>query len=157
MKAMMQKGYDAENFAKLEVFLRALPMKRFNMQYFRTYQSGDDHEDVEIYEIAGKPVCGTVGCALGWGPEAGVIPHPRHDRSWYSYSQNRFSTDERIIKWVFDSEWVNHDNTPTGAADRIAYLLKHGHVPVSFRLSGVGRNDYPYEKFKEGWAKNVYD
>lgn len=72
--------------------------------------------------------CGTVGCALGHGPAAGVEALP--GESWYDYACRAFEGGDWILSWwLFSVSWVSHDNTPQGAADRIFYFLETGEVP----------------------------
>jgi len=80
-----------------------------------------------------QPVCGSVGCAIGHGPYAGI---PKLDgESWIVYWQRVFMSPEHFDcsddgtdpwSWCFSEEWASIDNTAAGAAKRIYWLLDHG-------------------------------
>lgn len=81
--------------------------------------------------------CGSVGCAVGHGPYAGILPLA--GELWHQYSDRAFGAD--TVEWCFSSTWRRYDNTPEGAAHRILYLLKHGKPP----------KEWDYEQYQEGW------
>lgn len=74
--------------------------------------------------------CGTVACAAGHGPAAGIEPF--HGETWYSYTRRCFiGADLDLLAadcrtWCFASDWARTDNTREGAAHRIIYMLKYG-------------------------------
>ena len=78
-----------------------------------------------------SPSCGTVGCALGWGPNTGIpalVPlHLGKDFDWGEYSLGIFGLDDcdPDFDWCFSSDWSEFDNTPKGAGVRILYLLEN--------------------------------
>ena len=112
-----------ENFTKLAKYLRSLPddYDRFDMSIFHTKDDLNFHEENPLneYEVS----CGTVACALGHGPAAGIAPTPR-DNYWTDYCHSRFSRSVEVYKWCFDSLWAEVDNTYQGAALRIELMLK---------------------------------
>lgn len=76
--------------------------------------------------------CGTIGCAAGHGPYAGIPK--RTDERWAHYVYRCFLPDMagnslEVFYWLFSPIWANTDNTPQGAAKRIYYALEYG-VPV---------------------------
>lgn len=73
--------------------------------------------------------CGTVGCALGHGPEAGISG--REYTMWTEYCKQEFglSWGSDAWLWCFSGRWSSYDNTPRGAAKRMQYLLQHGAPP----------------------------
>lgn len=79
--------------------------------------------------------CGTVGCALGHGPYAGIEKAVSED--WIKYGVRCFTpftaanTDFSPWDWCFGGAWEMFDNTPKGAARRIVYMLVFG-VPDLF-------------------------
>lgn len=83
----------------------------------------NDEQDLEPEE---RTRCGSVGCAIGHGPEAGLEKHLGED--WLEYSERVFglTPGEPAWHWCFDCEWSQSDNTPQGAAKRILWLLEHG-------------------------------
>jgi hypothetical protein len=96
--------------------------------------------------------CGTVACAVGHGPAAGLLFTPEEITtiSYYDYNNigdyvtaeapnwNRYS--ERFVasrgdsdwEWCFGAGWSLYDNHHWGAAARLRYLNHHGKVPEGF-------------------------
>ena len=104
------------NLRKLAAKLLAVSESEFDMAFF-----SDNDEPCD-------PVrCGTVGCAVGWGPAAGIEASVNDD-NWWNYSYRVFvpSDDVEAWDWCFDADWASVDNTPSGAALRILYLLDKG-------------------------------
>ena len=103
----------------------------FHMTHFRgNLDTGGDVTPL----LSSSSSCGTVGCALGWGPNTGIpalVPlHLGKGFDWTTYSGDIFDLREggEEWDWCFDGEWSGFDNTPKGAGIRILYLLL-GHVP----------------------------
>lgn len=85
--------------------------------------------------------CGTVGCAVGHGPYAG-IPKTTEE-SWNEYAERCFCVNlGMIFEYLFHSDWAQIDNTPTGAAKRIRYALDFG-IPKPTEEDGLA-----YKKIK---------
>lgn len=81
----------------------------------------------DISHRCGATLCGTVGCAIGHGPYAG-IKNPEC-LNWDEYSLKSFGLaqyHEGAGHSLFSWRWMDVDNTPNGAAKRILYLLKYG-------------------------------
>lgn len=74
-------------------------------------------------------VCGTVACAIGHGPAAGI--EPLMGERWYTYAHRCFGAGELLFRWLFESDWWAVDNTAKGAAARIRVVLESG-IPRSF-------------------------
>ena len=131
------KAKHKANLLKLAAYLDTLPddYERFNMNYYMAELSkrrGLDRE-IDIHERS-KPKCGTVACAVGHGPSAGV--RVCKDRSWSDYAERVFGVgvggiddEEWAFGYLFDSEWKGHDNTPKGAAARIRTYVALGKPP----------------------------
>lgn len=116
-----------DNLAQLADYLDALPP-----DYDRFW--------MDVYCIG----CGTVACALGHGPAAG-IGAPSEDPysivrapifSWPRYCEQHFfgpdEADGQIWRFLFGPEWACIDNSPQGAAARIHHVIKHGMPMASF-------------------------
>lgn len=113
------------NLKKLAIYLSTKrPSRKFSMVTYGSDASGE----LEPREIEKVPECGTVCCAVGNGPRAG-IPAGRC-RNWSTYVDKFVTTDEEY-NWLFDYNWFCRDNTPKGAAYRIGYFLKCG-IPSWF-------------------------
>lgn len=124
-----------ENLTKLADYLAQLPADydRFGMSVFYADQGPEIDSLAGLDDPTAHP-CGTVACAAGHGPAAGV-PVPEGTLYWSDY------TDEQLIDgeaepdawaWCFSISWARCDNTPHGAAARIRYLLEHGAPPPGF-------------------------
>lgn len=140
---MIKKHKD--NLLKLAAYLETLPddYEQFDMRAYMMEPDGDDRrcwQSVDITEQS-KPVCGTVACAVGHGPAAGIRIY--RDTDWEDYADRVFGEfEEDFWGWdyMFCSEWAEHDNTPKGAAARIRTYVALGHAPSgwSFDDAKVG-------------------
>lgn len=110
-------GLSVEQFAnckKLAAYLLELPddYDKFDMWWYT--RNGEQPQETD---------CGTVACAAGHGPAAGIEPLP--GEYWVTYTQRVFSASP----WMFASDWSRHDNTVEGAAKRIIYALRNRILP----------------------------
>lgn len=163
--------YKVQNFIKLAKYLANIKpdYKHFNMKTF--FSSTAEPRHTNLYDIhLPQPKCGSVACALGHGPAAGIMPdqtlaqrlfnstgelcdHFAWDDYCCSYFVETNTTDfdcQQIWLWCFGADWYYYDNTPQGAAKRIMYMLTNG-IPDVFD----SRNEYiQYEhclKFYQTW------
>lgn len=131
------------NLKTLADYLAALPADytHFDMGHWHTGEKETDPPTTR---------CGTVACAAGHGPAAGILPLDNHilvDDSidWFAYTEDLFELDfeSREHVWCFGGGWSLHDNTPQGAAKRIRYLIHHGRPPRGFHhASDAWISDY---------------
>ena len=123
------------NLEKLASFLeRAVPPPQFGMSMYVVANIGGYRMSLEPYEAVTEVYtqCGTVACALGHGPLAGI--KPKSGDTWDTYSKRVFvdvwADDQYQVtqdwKWLFSGLWSVVDDTPKGAAARIRYYLEHG-------------------------------
>lgn len=144
----------------LAVYLWNLPddYEHFDMMYF--YQ-GQNQYDPPPSTVADKTInhCGTAACAVGHGPSLGRIKDKafaifkpiegmfektytdftgetykaQEYEGWTDYCERVFGIEggDEEFEWCFGGSWSDIDNTPKGAAKRIAYMLKHG-IPGDF-------------------------
>jgi len=99
--------------------------------------------------------CGTVGCALGWGP---FIPELKPSKvdfydfdgslSWCTYARKFITQGDnphgyKAWNWCFHEKWTRIDDTPTGAALRIYELLVNG-VPENAGDQMKGYDTYMF-------------
>ncbi len=156
------------NLKKLADYLESLPYryKHFDMLDFLDAQS---NEAAVVYakENGGVHTCGTVACAVGHGPSAGILFRnsdftEEYDWNqsafvmapdWSSYAQRFTGIDDplsRKFEWLFGSDWVEVDNHHYGAAARIRYLLEYRQVPSGF-LSGYAERKHRslYQEFRK--------
>lgn len=122
-----------DNLEKLASYLATGHTRmKFNMGYLCV-----DKDDRGILAIPPQEhACGTIGCALGHGPAAGIAPLPG-DEGWGGYSARAFGLRawSKDWQWCFSCDWQIVDPTPQGAAKRIRHLLEHG-IPPRLPASG---------------------
>lgn len=124
------------NLRKLATYLEQLPKgyKDFDMSSYFTLRERpySIHAPSLLYPTSRsrKAVypCGSVACAVGHGPAAGVKPTGVWS-SWWGYACKAFGAaggDQSVYAWLFSTAWAGVDNTPHGAAKRIRIVLEHG-------------------------------
>lgn len=136
------------NLIKLADYLESLPRdyKHFDMGNYAEHH-GDHEFDAGSFEQAfyADPAetindCGTVACAVGHGPAAGIPFAKKHltreksawsndyyyDIDWDAYASNFVDERSAAWTWMFDGFWDVVDNHHYGAAARIRYYLEHG-------------------------------
>ena len=82
--------------------------------------------------------CGTVACAAGHGPLAGI--KPLKTETWLNYTKRVFGAHNGIYgseeyllwQWLFSMSWAFVDNTAKGAAARILWYIANGKVPDDY-------------------------
>lgn len=135
------EGYlsmNAENLKKLAEYLPTVSQPRFSMRAYARDYHGDHLEPIAAE-------CKTVGCALGYGPEAGLPPQGNEE--WGDYCNRVFGLISHSAEWgwCFDQEWARVDNTPAGAAKRIMHLVEHG-LPENHQLQRWDRAEYMFRE-----------
>jgi len=128
-----------DNLEKLASYLEALPVD-YNHFHMNVYLVDDEfyHNHADEAPLAGT--CGTVACAVGHGPAAGIAPLGCLEW-WSDYARRVFDLTHREHYWCFDGNWSQVDNTPHGAAKRIRHMLEHG---APFDLVDQLAGDAPY-------------
>ena len=110
--------------------------------------------------------CKTIACAVGHGPMAGVpVPESlllgykkimqwRGEKGfWCEYASRAFGVgnyDDPLAKRFFSAAWVNEDNSPKGAAQRILHFLEGKFSPSEddcFRRNYEGIKLKPKEAY----------
>jgi hypothetical protein len=146
------------NLEKLADYLESLPRnyKHFDMGDYAQH-TGDHDFDGKTFEQAfhADPLntvkdCGTVACAVGHGPAAGIPLAKAHltkdgdgdwDIDWDSYAANFTPSHTDAWNWMFGSSWEDEDNHHFGAAARILYYLDKG-VPAGFSYWTYAASDH---------------
>lgn len=129
-------GMNIQNLSILADHLNTVKQFKFHMGAFML---DDDRCEVN----PSRHDCGTVACAIGHGPWAGLPVE--NDRSWFDYSERVFGISNWAWNWCFAADWRGVDNTPAGAAKRILHLIKHG-LPDDFFSQMRGRSPYIFAK-----------
>lgn len=128
----MELVVNRDNLRKLADYLMAGNLKKdFSMAaYCEVGLPGEpDFDSIVSPQLH---ACGTVGCALGHGPDAGIAP--LDDESWNDYMERAFgiplgpSMDQisPAYHWLFGFGWTLTDNSIQGAAWRIYEFLDNG-------------------------------
>jgi hypothetical protein len=107
-------------------------LNRENLEKLAAYLSGELAADFDMYLFSDNEhrdyagCCGSVGCAIGHGPYAGIEKHSND--LWVEYSERAFGLDRysKEWRWCFSEAWSDVDNSPEGAAGRIRYYLECG-------------------------------
>jgi hypothetical protein len=142
-----------QNLVKLADYLESLPerYKHFNMSSFADH-NGDCNVDKDFEMLVVKKPevflsnCGTVACAVGHGPAAGLAPILEEfdiqgrgkqrrvvDFDWHSYTVRVFGVYGLTYEfsWMFGGMWSDIDNHHYGAAARIRYFLDTSLTPLT--------------------------
>ena len=130
--AMAAAGLESIHVANLLIlanYLAALPenYEHFDMGVFITTDESEPVPSMVTEDVLHR--CGTVACAVGHGPAAGIAP--KQGQYWWGYLTNftggeENSFDDNIYLQLFDDDWSIVDNTTKGAAARIYHFLAHG-------------------------------
>ena len=102
-------------------------MNRENLEKLAAYlESGDLKAafDMNLYAetASNATLCGSLGCAIGHGPYAGI--EKRSDENWLVYSNRVFDLlNRKDWNFLFSTGWTLTDNSPEGVARRIRWLL----------------------------------
>lgn len=121
------------NLTKLADYLAKLPADydRFDMRDFNRMSALGGYS---LHLAARSYDCGTVACAVGHGPAAGIRVY--RDVSWGAYGRRALGIDRwddrKTFDYLFGYTWVQFDNTPHGAAARIRTYLDSG-VPADWQ------------------------
>lgn len=134
------------NLLKLAKFLETEP-QNFNMKEFAT----KGRKDLAIEEVDCKSVC----CAIGFAPILFPRLTAKHVKDtwrndWFGLSYKLYAVQSAQWDWLFSTYWKQIDNTPTGAAMRIRYLVTHG-VPDWFNWDDLSDKTSPFVKNYEEW------
>lgn len=122
-----------DNLEKLATHLDALPVdyEHFDMRDYNALGGSSEWPNRQSLDIRQRSYdCGTVACAVGHGPAAGIRVYG--DQSWSEYAYRVFGMDRfsDAFEYLFGSTWRVYDNTPQGAAERIrTYLKLNGNTP----------------------------
>ncbi len=128
---------NTENLLKLANYLEGPLSSKFDMAYFCDPGVGS----CEAVEMV---TCGSVGCAVGHGPHAGIPKLLTED--WFKYSERAFGLNSDSNEWMylFSSSWEERDNTPQGAAARIRAVVNDG-LPSDWEEQAYGGADEYYD------------
>jgi hypothetical protein len=149
----------ARNLNALALTLDAVDPSNFGMAgFFERLDSGSG-PSLTLYASTPdpdrdyEPGCGTVACAVGHGPRAGIEALP--GELWANYSRRVFGIRSGGLtragtidhpdswKFLFIGSIARFDNTPAGAAARIRCYLEEG-VPDAYleAFESVYRDPY---------------
>ena len=137
------EGVRRANLTVLAGFLeRAVPPPEFSMYNYISIRGNSDRLRLPANCTPEVYVCGTVACAAGHGPLAGIeaLPH----ETWSEYTQRAFSgPDPNVFFYLFAADWTDIDDTPKGAAARIRRYLAEG-TPDLYSAASVQNRGRSY-------------
>lgn len=120
-----------ENLLKLADYLDKLP-DDYEQFHMRQYMMTTDVREVMYIWEQTKPDCGTVACAVGHGPSAGIRVYK--DDSWEDYADRVFGDlNGDSFTYMFGASWSETDDTAKGAAARIRTYVKLGRAPEGWK------------------------
>lgn len=124
-----------ENLLKMADYIETIPQEMFNMLEYR-------------FGTKITPECNSVGCIIGHCTVLDNEPLPRCRNGVIGFDEwsERFTgLDSWSDEWffLFGNDWVNADNTPTGAAKRIRYFVENG-LPNNWEEIIEGEDPLPY-------------
>lgn len=107
----------------------------------RTYTDDFAKNFISHRNESDRTDCGTVGCAIGHGPYAG-IPKDKGD-SWDLYAELNFGASimrgahRKMFEWCFDPVWAcSCYPTARDCANRIIFAINKG-IPEKWRTSNL--------------------
>ena len=140
--AIYLKGLGS-NYEKFEMNSYMLRREKHRCTNIHPYQTGRPAHATNL--TAAMNHCGTSACAVGHAASLGELKDPdgifkdfkiqkessEQDawyESWREYSERVFGLNsiDDCWDWCFGSRWTSIDNTPTGAAKRIMWLITKG-------------------------------
>lgn len=132
------------NLLQLANYLDSLPpdYSHFDMKFWLDHRGECDIDTEELMIRSSKEYfenCGTVACAAGHGPAAGIpfleSEHWYANIWWSDYIYRAFGVmvvpqglTTTLGNFMFGGDWKYRDNTHYGAAARIRYFLNTGEV-----------------------------
>ena len=134
------------NLLKLADGIEGIPSEFFHMRNWRSVRN-ELSSEVRMTSFRSIKDCGTIGCAVGWGPFVEGLELNAYEQAttyiqYGVYVERLFGflegSDE--FDWCFAASWDSVDNTARGAALRIRELARTGKVPkdsTSQRLGGT--------------------
>jgi len=106
---------NVRNLQRMANYIRTIPQDRFSMSTYRE----DESNTAE---------CNTVGCVVGHCTilDKELFNENKGDFGIWIRHYAGFSFSSPEWDWCFDPAWSCTDNTPSGAAKRIEWLIENG-------------------------------
>ena len=148
VKLVPEKSTLRDDLKKLADYLYSLPKnyEHFDMYSLRATASEEGDWDY-LYGLSDietkKLSCGTVACAVGHAPLAGIDCSQFDNYADLVYYLTN-GNDSLLYRWLFSEHWREVDNTSIGAALRIYIALEHG-IPVDGAKQSSGEVSVCYE------------
>lgn len=108
-----------DNLKRMADYIITIPQKKFNMRFFRR----GNIKNIE---------CNSVGCVIGHCTildSENILINYRdifNEIDFIGWSYKFTGLNRYEWHWCFASDWINIDNTPEGASQRIMYLIENG-------------------------------
>ncbi len=116
-----------------------------NLKKLSSYLKGELKADFNMANYAAlvyNTTCGSVGCAIGHGPYAGIPKYK--EEHWIDYSFRVFNISSNDWYWCFSADWASTDNAALSAATRIDWLIEHG-LPEDWHDQMIGKSQLCYK------------
>lgn len=133
-----------DNLERMAAHIETVPPEMFNIIDWRLNRTNEVMSFIE---------CNSVGCVIGHCVQLDSYPEliPRiggEDGDWIDFPRWSFQftgllTTNKEWRWMFAPEWVEVDNTPTGAARRIRHFLTNG-LPSNWEEQMNGEEPITY-------------
>ena len=119
------------------------PEQAKNLDTLATHLEGlpDDYKHFNMETFEEETWCGTVACACGHGPTAGI--KKKRGEDWGHYADRAFGASPANDNWgfLFSADWYWYQPTHHQAAERIRVFLNGG-VPDGFSATTYGLRAY---------------
>lgn len=132
-----------QNLLRLAEYLEGELKAKFDMEYYSEL-STRSYMSYSACELGpGVTACGSVGCAVGHGPYAG-IPKEK-DEYWTNYAHRVFG---KFWGYAFHGSWseIPEQNTPRATAARIRLVAELGREPDQEQFWNAGMVNYMSHK-----------
>lgn len=130
-----------KNLLRIAELADTISPEKFDMSIYRNFAGTESQL---------TPACNSVGCLIGHATILNkalfrrlLKKHGVCDQLFIDWSEE-FTGIKNLDEWeyLFSWRWNKADNTPTGAAKRIRYVLEHG-FPSYSRMSEEMRGEQP--------------
>ncbi len=159
------------NLTKLAAYLEKLPAdyEHFDMETYINYSSSLEEGTINDYMRNNGGLyakCGSAGCALGHGPEAGILAIEDDfnvngdtvEIDWEAYTGHFVHIGHQDLdQFLFGGAWENFDNTHYGAAARIRFILDGNPIPEGWVCKHSIWNKEEWEDYVPTYTKYRID
>ena len=158
MKKQLNK-YDKRLLLLADYLEYQVPQSQFDMTYYRSERNRFGNlVAIQLGYHINNCTSKSMGSAMGWSPfveglEVEVIDEflsfdggsdSYFDWNRYAIAAFHMSDNTHEYRWCFDPAWVDKDNTPVGASNRIREFVHNG-LPEDWFMQLRGATDYLFK------------